>query len=173
MAPIILTEKDKIRFFSKLKRNEATGCLEWTGTVRPGGYGRFNLGRGPGRGTRLAHRVAFALAGGVLTPQKPHVLHNCPGGDNPLCCEPAHLRAGDNADNSLDMAAKGRGRAGQFPYGASRMPRGRFMAAIRLGGRRYYLGIFDTAQEASAVATTEKERLLREHVDRFHARHTT
>jgi hypothetical protein len=47
------------------------------------------------------------------------------------------------------------------------------MAAIRLGGRRYYLGIFDTAQEASAVAMTEKERLLREHVDRSHARQTT
>ncbi len=36
------------------------------------------------------------------------MLHNCPGGDNPSCINPAHLWLGTEADNNADCAAKGR-----------------------------------------------------------------
>jgi len=37
-----------------------------------------------------------------------HVLHDCPGGDNPACVNPAHLWLGDDAQNAADRNAKGR-----------------------------------------------------------------
>lgn len=51
-----------------------------------------------------AHRVAFVLSGGALTPTD-KVMHSC---DNPPCCNPLHLSKGSHDDNMSDMAAKGR-----------------------------------------------------------------
>ena len=155
MAPIILTEKDKVRFFSKLKRNEATGCLEWTASRKGGSYGGFKLN---GKIVR-AHRVAFLLAGGSLSDAAPHVCHTC---DNPLCCEPTHLFAGSVSDNALDRERKGRGHKGRrgLPYGVTVQTNGRFQAVVgRPRSRKNYcLGTFDTPEEASAVALAFRMR---------------
>jgi len=36
------------------------------------------------------------------------ICHNCPGGDNPKCCNPDHLFIGTSADNAKDAALKER-----------------------------------------------------------------
>ncbi len=36
------------------------------------------------------------------------VCHNCPDGDTPLCCNPAHMFLGTYLDNALDRERKGR-----------------------------------------------------------------
>ena len=71
------------------------------------GYGRFKIGRK----VYSAHRVAYALAhGGIPDGQGFHgtvIRHTC---DNKLCCNPAHLVAGDQHANVRDMKERGRGR---------------------------------------------------------------
>ena len=96
-----LSEKDKERFFSKIKINPETGCHEWTASKSIKGYGNIGMS-----GVVVSsHRVAYLLATGI-DPLELCVCHTC---DNPPCCNPEHLWLGTNADNTLDRDKKGRG----------------------------------------------------------------
>ena len=80
-------------------------CWPWTASMnrRKAGYGRFTKD-----GVDiLAHRVAWEIANGQQLDADERVLHRC---DNPICCNPAHLRRGTQAENVKDMDAKGRSR---------------------------------------------------------------
>lgn len=96
-----LTRKEYVK--SKVKADEKTGCWIWMGDAGNGGYGSAKY-----HGKRYqAHRLAYeSFVGraeeGLL------VCHNCPGGDNPRCCNPDHLWLGSSADNSSDMRGKNR-----------------------------------------------------------------
>jgi hypothetical protein len=89
------------RFWSKVCIKGACDCWEWSAAVNDKGYGRFSY---KGKSER-AHRVAFILSGGMLTTEKPYVLHHC---DNPLCVNPKHLFSGNMKDNTQDMMKKSR-----------------------------------------------------------------
>ena len=68
------------------------------------GYGMFFPSRGRTVG---AHRFAWILTHGPI-PAGLQVCHNCPGGDNPGCVNPAHLFLGTQGDNNRDTFRKGR-----------------------------------------------------------------
>jgi hypothetical protein len=87
------------RFFEKVLKTES--CWLWQGTLS-NGYGNFAINGGH----ILAHRYSWELVHGPV-PDGLWVLHNCPGGDDPRCCNPAHLWLGTNQDNIADMAKKG------------------------------------------------------------------
>lgn len=90
------------RFWVKVGERGPGECWEWHGNRTPRlGYGRI----GKGHDVYLAHRVSWELHFGPI-PAGLHVLHRC---DNPPCVNPAHLFLGDQAVNSNDMWAKGRG----------------------------------------------------------------
>ena len=73
------------RFWPKVKKSD--GCWTWTGSISPGGYGRFRVG-GRAEGTnRYAHRVALELLG-IDLPDGYHVDHLC---ENKRCVNPDHL----------------------------------------------------------------------------------
>jgi hypothetical protein len=85
---------------------KTTECWLWVGAVYPNGYGYLN-----GHRRYSAHRFSWMLHRGVI-PKRLFVCHNCPGGDNPLCVNPAHLWLGTPKQNSEDMVAKGRSASG-------------------------------------------------------------
>ena len=99
-----LTEKNKENFHKKISTTPSeTGCLEWTASKNPKGYGVFGIN---GRSYQ-AHRVACFLETG-FDPGEFLVCHTC---DNPSCCNFDHLWLGTNDDNMLDKMKKGRGNA--------------------------------------------------------------
>lgn len=88
---------------SKVTADEKTGCWIWDGDTGNGGYGTTKY-----HGKRYqAHRLSYESFLGEIE-EGLCVCHDCPGGDNPRCCNPAHLWLGSNADNSLDMRKKHR-----------------------------------------------------------------
>jgi hypothetical protein len=93
-----ITEKDKQRFWSKVKKGKS--CWEWKASKREKGYGffGFNLKNWP------AHRISWLIHNGRI-PKGMCVLHHC---DNPQCVNPKHLWLGTYKDNAWDMIKKGR-----------------------------------------------------------------
>jgi hypothetical protein len=83
-------------------------CWIWQGTLI-GSYGSAGFVRNT-RATIRSHRLSFVLHGGLLTKEKPHVLHAC---DVTLCVNPEHLRAGDQKDNNEDKILAGRQSKGE------------------------------------------------------------
>lgn len=94
------------RFWLHVEKTDT--CWLWTGPTN-GKYGRHFL---RDRKSAFAHRYSWMLHHGPI-PDGLQVCHNCPGGDNPLCVNPAHLFLGTHMDNMADRQRKGRQARGE------------------------------------------------------------
>jgi hypothetical protein len=139
------------RFYCLVHKTDS--CWLWTGFKNRKGYGHFNAGH-----EGLAHRVSWELAHGQRVPVGMHVLHDCPGGDNPSCVNPAHLRLGTNLENQQDAVQKGQTARGE------RSARARLTAqAVAEIRRRYAAGGISQTQLAAefGVGSSCISRLVR------------
>lgn len=93
------------RFWSKVdKSGGPDACWPFKGFRNSGGYGIvFTKSYA---GPIAASRASWILSEGPI-PEGVSVLHDCPGGDNPACCNPKHLYLGDHSDNGFDAFEKG------------------------------------------------------------------
>jgi len=105
-------------FWAKVGVGGSDECWPWlrgrTGSHK--GAGQYGRTRYYGK-AEYTHRVAYRVSVGAI-PEGLHVLHSC---DNPLCCNPRHLRTGTVADNMRDKML--RGRVSGWPTGVPRGPR--------------------------------------------------
>lgn len=93
------------RLWAKVDKSAGEGsCWPFLGICHPKtGYGHLTR---DGYHTILAHRAAYMVANDVAFESMPAVvMHTC---DNPICCNPAHLKGGTQKQNIADMDAKGR-----------------------------------------------------------------
>lgn len=88
---------------SKITRDD-NGCWLWQGRKTRSGHVVVNY-----RGSRVGlHRQMFMISRGVTLSKSELVCHDCPNGDVPNCCNPAHMFIGSHSDNIRDASKKGR-----------------------------------------------------------------
>jgi hypothetical protein len=122
------------RFWRKVERQGPDDCWLWTGGTNSRGRGLMHLRWEGGKNVRRhASLVAWELTHGPV-PDGLQVCHNCPSGDQSLCCNPAHLFLGTQYDNIHDCIHKSRRNA----FGRQRLhpPHVREIKALLRAGRR-------------------------------------
>jgi hypothetical protein len=95
------------RLMAKVSPEPNTGCWLWTASVDGRGYGQITVVLPDGKRPRRAHRLMLQHATG----SEGDGLAACHRCDNSLCVNPEHLYWGTKAQNSQDMAKRGRQQA--------------------------------------------------------------
>ena len=88
------------RFWRLVDQRGVAECWPWTGDARKG-YGLFFY---QGK-MRSAHELALSFTTGEKRHPDLETCHSC---DNPICCNPAHLRFDTRLSNVREMHDRGR-----------------------------------------------------------------
>lgn len=101
------TDADYVAYWKARCIVTPTGCWEFQGSRHPQkGSRQLPYADGSYRGKKVRlHRKVLEIKLGRRLDQEMHACHTC---DNPPCINPDHLFEATNAQNQLDMIAKGR-----------------------------------------------------------------
>lgn len=102
-------------FEAQVKRAGPNDCWPWEGQIEDAGYGWFSAAGVTDRAHRWAYVFSKGPIGRYSERRSLSICHKC---DNRICCNPAHLFEGTDADNAADMVAKGRSVKGEEHHAA-------------------------------------------------------
>lgn len=127
------------RFWANVEKTDS--CWNWTGSKDLKGYGRI--------GGKMAHRRSYEWTNGPI-PAGLVVDHIC---HNRGCVNPHHLRLATISQNSQNrIGAAATSQSGiRGVYWSAR--EGGWRADGTANGKRPYLGVYQTIEEAEAVVT--------------------
>jgi hypothetical protein len=143
------------RFWAKVDKDgpfqPALGsrCWIWRAALTRGGYGVFRDSDKLWR----AHRFAYYLAYGSVPDE---VDHRC---RNRICVNPRHLRAASRSQNNQNQTGAYRNSTSGM-RGVVRVWNGKWGARVIHRRQAYWLGSFDTPEEAAEVARLKRLELF-------------
>lgn len=150
---LALTEKDIARFWAKV--DKSSECWEWTASRNAGGYGQMAVRKNGKFFAPLAHRISYVINVGQV-PAGKFLDHRC---HNRACVNPKHLRVVVRKENQENRAGATRtSRTGV--RGVYLAPNGKYVAAVREGKKRHYVGIFSRLDDAAAAAIAKRNELF-------------
>jgi hypothetical protein len=141
-------------FWSHVDKTET--CWIWKASLHEYGYGVFWANRDGKYRSLRAHRFAWELLKGAITPgmQLDHVCHNR------ACVNPDHLRETTNKQNHENYrgthSTNTTGYRGVYWSSAE----SRYRVQVTHKGKRYSGGSFSNADEANAAAIALRNRLF-------------
>ena len=140
----------------KLSRNTVPDgeCLVWTAFKSVDGYGKMKVGPK----VRSAHVVSWELANGEV-PEGMEVDHIC---HNRACVNVAHLRLATRSQNMWNRGGA-QSTSSSGVRGVRLHPSGKFEARLSRFGVQYYVGVFDTIDEAEAAVSAKRAEFYGEY----------
>lgn len=126
-------------------------CIVWTGPRHPRGYGYLSVNGV----TKVAHRYAYERLRGPI-PDGMYVDHVC---WNEPCVRPDHLRLATRSQNNSYRRGPQKNRKYDLPRGVTKQF-DKYTARLNYNGKRHQLGVYATPEEAGAVVSAARERIM-------------
>ncbi|MHA7210822.1 HNH endonuclease signature motif containing protein [Arthrobacter sp. MDT1-65] len=139
------------RFWEKVEKTDT--CWNWTGYVQKNGYGKFRRGDEP---MVTAHRMSYELANGPI-PKGLMVDHLC---HNRACVNDSHLRLLTAKQNNENRLGANRNSSTGVRGVLTEKGTGKYRAVAGGRGPDYYVGSFDSIEEAAAAAIARRNKLF-------------
>ena len=132
---------------------DGSGCINWAGSKSATGHGVIG---GTGR-SNLAHRYSWEQANGPV-PEGMILDHAC---SNPSCVNVEHLRLADKSSNGANRTGAEAGRKYHLPRGVY-PSLNKYQVKIQHRGKQYYLGTFETVEEAESASQQARAEFFKE-----------